>query len=197
MRVGLRRSWGRALVVIVLSFALGCLESWAQGFLPGALRPLSNSASGFTLVTALLVHWSRATTRRAALLGAASFVLLVLGYAAVSSLRGFPYSPLEWGVIGVVVGPFVGVAAAWLHGRGIRAALGGGLLAGIGVGDAVYGLTTVAGTTGAGYWMAIGCLAIALLAWLLLRRVRGIAAVVLLVVAVVVALLEAAAFRLL
>ncbi|QDZ15975.1 DUF6518 family protein [Humibacter ginsenosidimutans] len=175
----------RAIVVVVASFAIGCLESWAQGVLPDAVRPLSNSASGWTLVTALLVFWSRATPRIAAVLGALSFVLLVVGYSAMSTARGFAYSPVTWGLIGVVVGPFVGVAAAWLHSRGYRAALGGGLLAGIGIGEGVYGLTSIADTTGVAYWIAVIVLGIALLGSLVYRRVRGVGPVVLLIGATV------------
>jgi hypothetical protein len=164
----------RALIVVAASFAIGCLESWAQGFLPDALRPLSNSASGWTLVTALLVFWSRTTTRIAAVLGAISFVLLVAGYSIVSDARGFSYSPAKWSAIGLIVGPFVGVAASWLRTRDIRAALGGGLLAGIAFGDALYGLTAVTDTTGVTYWIVAGCLGLALIAVLLLRRLHGI-----------------------
>jgi len=184
-------------LIVVASFAIGCLESWAQAFLPDALRPLSNSASGWTLVTALLLCWSRARVRTAAMLGAASFVLLIVGYAVALNLRGFAYSPVRWGVIGIVVGPFVGVAATWLQKRGVRAALGGGLLAGIGLGDAIYGLTTVSATTGVAYWITIAVAALALLVYLLLRRVRGTVSTALLVgTTVVVALILWLAFRL-
>lgn len=187
----------RVLAVVVASFAVGCVESWAQGVLPGALQPLSNSASGWTLITVLLDFWSRAGARTAAVLGGVSFVLLVLGYALVSNARGFPFSPLEWGLIGVVVGPFVGVAASWLHRHGIRAALGGGLLAGIAIGEAIYGLTTVAATTGVTYWIGIGILGVALVIYLLVRRVRGVKSITLLAgVTVVTAALLAAALRL-
>jgi hypothetical protein len=186
----------RTLVVVTASLAIGCLESWAQGFLPDALRPLSNSVSGWTLVTALLVFWSRTTTRIAAVLGAISFVLLVVGYAIVSTARGLSYSPLEWGAIGVVAGPFVGVAASWLRTRGRRAALGGGLLAGIGLGEACYGLTTLSDTTGFAYWIVIGVLGLALVAFLLLRRVHGRGSIALLLgVTAVTAVLLAAALR--
>lgn len=185
----------RVLCVVAASFAIGCLESWAQGFLPAALKPLSNSASGWTLVTGLLVFWSRAKPRMAAALGAASFVLLIAGYTVVSTARGFPYSPLLWGLVGLVVGPFVGLAAAWLHGRGFLAALGGGFLVGIGLGDALYGLTAVARTTGVAYWIGIGVLSLVLAGALLVGKVRGSGALVLPAVAVLTALVFAAALR--
>lgn len=194
---------GRSALVVAASFVIGGLESWAQGALPDILKPLANSASGFTLVTALLVFWSAASPRLAAFLGAISFVLLNVGYAVVSTARGYYYyPPVMWGAVGIVVGPFVGVAASWLRhrgvlARGLRPALAGGLLAGIGLGDAIFGLARLADTTGAGYWIGVGCLALALLAYLLARRVRGVAVVVLLGLAVAVAAAMAAAFSLL
>jgi hypothetical protein len=165
--------WLRAVVVLVASVLLGGATSFAQGFLPDAAAPFANSASGWTVLTVLLVAWSRARTSTAAVLGAASFVLLVLGYAAASDLRGLYYDPVLFGAVGVVVGPFVGVATAWLRTTGVRAALGTALLAGVGLGESVYGLTTVAGTTGATYWVAIGVAGLALLAGVLARRLRG------------------------
>jgi len=49
------RPWRRGAVVLVASFLLGGLTSYAQGFLPDAAAPFANSASGWTLLTALLV----------------------------------------------------------------------------------------------------------------------------------------------
>jgi len=169
--------WSRAAVVLTASLLLGGLTSFAQGFLPDAAAPFTNSASGWTLLTALLVVWAagdpRARTRHAALLGVASFVLLVLGYTVAADLRGLHYDPTLFGVVGVIVGPFVGVAAAWLREPGVRAALGTALLAGIGLGESVYGLTTVVETTGASYWVAIGLVSLVLLTTTLARRARG------------------------
>ncbi|WP_258724657.1 DUF6518 family protein [Cellulomonas sp. NS3] len=165
--------WARLTVVPLASAALGALTVVAQGALPDAAAPFANSASGWTVLTALLVLWSRARTRAAAVLGAASFVLLVLGYSAGAHLRGLFYDPTFFGTVGLVVGPVVGVAAAWLREHGLRAALGTAALAGIGAGEAVYGLTVVVGTTGAAYWVVLGVGALALLAGMLARRVRG------------------------
>jgi hypothetical protein len=170
---GARPAWRRAVAVLGASLALGGLTSFAQGFLPDAAAPFANSASGWTVLTASLVWWARARTWPAAALGAASFVLLVLGYTAAADLRGLHYDPTLFGVVGVVVGPFVGVAATWLRLTGLRAALGTALLAGVGLGEGVYGLTTVVETTGATYWVAVGIAALALLATMLARRVRG------------------------
>ncbi|MFE7507013.1 DUF6518 family protein [Promicromonospora sp. NPDC057488] len=169
----------RAGVVVVLSFVLGGLTSYAQGFLPDAFASFANSASGWTVLTALLVYWSRLRTAPAAVLGAVSFVLLVLGYTVASQVRGYVYDPLLFSAVGVVAGPFVGVAASWLRATGVRAALGTALLAGIGVGEAAYGLTIIRETTSPVYWTLIGVAGLALLTGMLVRRVRGALPVVL------------------
>ncbi|MFC8800933.1 DUF6518 family protein [Streptomyces griseoincarnatus] len=160
-------------IVVVLSFLLGGLTSYAQGFLPDAFESFANSASGWTVLTALLVYWSRARTVPAAVLGAVSFVLLVLGYMVAAQVRGFVYDPLHFSVVGVVAGPFVGAAASWLRATGVRAALGTALLAGIGVGESVYGLTIIRETTSPVYWTVIGVAGLALVTVMLVRRVRG------------------------
>ena len=168
-----RAAWLWTGAVSVASFLLGMLTFSAQCFLPDAWRSFANSASGWTLLAALLVFFSAASTRLAALLGALSFVLLVLGYTAGAVLQGLSYSPVFFGLVGLVVGPFVGVAAAWLRHRGVHGALGTALLAGIFMGEALYGLTVVADTTRPEYWVAIGAVGIILLVVLVGTRVRG------------------------
>ncbi len=74
--------WTRVTVVIVVSFLSGMLTFFAQGLLPDAVSSFANSASGWTFVTVLVLAWVRVRTASAAVLGAASFVLLTLGYSA-------------------------------------------------------------------------------------------------------------------
>ncbi|MFC5996982.1 DUF6518 family protein [Pseudonocardia hispaniensis] len=181
----------RAAIVAVLSFVLGGLTAYAQGFLPDAAAPIANSASGWTVLTALLVYWSRSPVGTAAALGAVSFVLLVLGYTAASEFRGAYYNPLMFSVIGILAGPFVGAAASWLRANDLRAALGTAVLAGIGIGEAVYGLTTVRDTTDPTYWTIIGLVGAALLLGMLIRRIRGAQSVA---IAVTGTIIIAAAF---
>lgn len=159
-------------IAAVLSFVLGAVTAYAQGFLPDAAAPLANSASTWTLLTAVLVYASRVPVTSAAALGAVSFVLLVLGYTVASELRGYSYDPVRFGVIGMVVGPVVGVSAAWLHARDLPAALGTAVLAGIGLGEAVYGLTVVDESTSPVSWTIVGVVAAALLVGMLTRRIR-------------------------
>lgn len=169
----LTRPLVRALLVVLAGFLLGGLTSYAQGFLPEAFSSFANSSSGWTILTVALVFWSRLRTGPAAALGTATFVVLLLGYSVAAQLRGYYYDPTTWLVIGIVVGPFVGVAAAWLRGTGLGAALAAGVLAGVGLGEAVYGLTVVHETTSPVYWSVLGVAALALLVGMLVRRVRG------------------------
>ncbi len=158
-------------IAVAASVILGAATSFVQGFLPDTLRSFANSASGWTIVTGLIVWCIRSRTCLSALLGALSFVGLVMGYTWTSQLRGYYYNPLIFGVIGIVVGPFVGVAAAWLRRREWRAALGTSLLAGICVGECIYGLTIVSENTHPLYWILVGVLGLALLIFTIVRKV--------------------------
>ena len=166
------RVLGRGILVLAASLLLGGATSFAQTVLPTVLQPMANSSSGWTLLTALLVWAARERAVPSAVYGALSFVALVLGYQVVSELRGFPTSEELFLVVGVVAGPFVGVAACWLHRRGLAAALGAALLAGVGIGEGVYGLTRIAATTGWLWWATTILLGVALLALVLARRAR-------------------------
>lgn len=172
-----RRRFARTLSsiagVLVASLLLGGLTSFAQQFLPNWFSSFANSASGWTLLTVVLVFFARRSWWVSALLGAASFVLLTLGYAAVSTLRGFVYDPTLFSIVGLVAGPFIGVAACWIRGRAFRASAATALLAGIGTGEAVYGLTVVGDTTSPVYWIFIGVVALALVVFMIARRIRG------------------------
>ncbi len=160
-------------MVLVGSVVLGGATSFAQGLFPEGLRPFANSASGWTILTVVMVWVARRALRWSALLGAVSFVALVLGYTVVSNMRGFYFSPVFWSVVGVVVGPWVGVAAAALHQRGRWAAVGTGLLSGVLLGDSFYGISVVMATTGWVYWTVAGVLGAALLVSMAVRRLRA------------------------
>lgn len=151
------------LGVLVASALLGGATSFAQTLLPDALRPFANSASGWTFLTALAVAACRARAAPSAVLGAASFVALVMGYQVVSGLRGYPSDETLFLIIGLIVGPFVGIAASWLRRDGWRALLGCGALAGVAVGEGSYGLIMVAAYTGWFYWTLITIIGLGIL----------------------------------
>jgi hypothetical protein len=179
-RAGAGRVGLRAAAVVVVSLLVGMMTFFAQGFLPGAFTSFANSASGWTLVTVVLLAWARLPTVLAAVLGAASFALLTVGYAVSAQLQDLFYDPTSFVLVGLVVGPFIGVATSWLRSRSAwRAAAGTALLSGIGLGEAYFGLTVVADTTSPVYWTLIGLVSVGLLGAMLVRRIRGVVAVVL------------------
>lgn len=163
------------IVALVGSFLLGGATSFAQTYLPDDLRPFANSVSGWTILTVLLLWSLPVGPVTSAVLGAASFVLLTVGYAVVSSARGFYYDPTLWSMVGLVAGPFVG-GAVWLakQPRPLLAAAGAGFIGGILIGDAVHGYVTVRDTTGSFYWVALAAGTILWLAWFGIRRIRGV-----------------------
>ena len=142
-----------APAVVSASLLLGGLTSWAQGALPAELSSFANSASGWTVLTVLLVAAFRPSVAWGAFLGAASFVSLVLGYTIASELRGLSYDPMFWAVVGLLAGPLVGASATALVGRHAGAAAAGALVLGaVLVADGLHGLTVVGDTTSPVYW---------------------------------------------
>jgi Family of unknown function (DUF6518) len=95
-------------VTAVTALLLGGLTSLGQTVLPYAVRPLANSASGWTLLTILVLWWMPTRTWVGLVLGVVCFVLLNVGYAVVSGALGVHYNPLLWSAVGIVVGPLVG-----------------------------------------------------------------------------------------
>jgi hypothetical protein len=169
------RTWAWVAVVAGASLLLGVATFLAQGVLPDAFRSFANSASGWTVVTVLLLTRVRVRPAVAALLGATSFALLTVGYTAAARLQDLYYNPALFVVVGVVVGPFVGVASIWLRAlHSSRSAMATSLLAGIGTGEAIYGLTVVADTTSPVYWVLIATASFALLVTMLIRRIHEI-----------------------
>ena len=165
---------GKALLLAVLSLLLGAITSFAQTVLPDALRPLANSASGWTVPTAVLVWALRERIGVSAVFGALSFECLVVGYVVASQLRGFADSETVFLVIGLLGGPIVGAAASSLRRpSGWRPAAGAGVLAGVLVGEAVWGFTVVLATTGWVYWALVAVVGVALLVGTAIRRSFG------------------------
>lgn len=164
---------GRVAAVLVVSFLLGALTSYAQGFLPEALQSFANSPSGWTILTVLAVWLARPGLVLGAALGAASFVLLVVGYTVASELRGLTYDPLFWSLVGIFTGPLIGVCAAAVRGRRLPlAAVGSGVLAAVLLVDAIYGLTVVSDTTSPVYWTLAGVLGLILLGAVAVIRLK-------------------------
>ena len=153
------RSRGRASIAqlglaVVVGVGIGALTSVLQGRL-GPLDPLANSAGSWCVVAALLASRTRRPGLAVAI-GVLTLWSLLGGYLLATELRGLAMSQtflLFWAACGAVGGPVVGLAGSWLrHDRAWRPALAVAALAGLLLGEAVYGLTVVVETTGVTYW---------------------------------------------
>ena len=156
-----RTTVGRVLVACLLAvlggLVLGGLTSYGQAVLPEQLRSFANSAGGWTMLAFLLVWLGRSRPVVAAVLGVAAFEALVEGYGLVSGWRGFFYQRPFGGVfslVGLVAGPVLGVAASLTrHATGPWRALAVAPLSAVLLGEGLYGLVVVGGTTSPVYWV--------------------------------------------
>ena len=160
--------------VAVASLLLGGATSYGQLILPAWLAPLANAASPW-VVFALAAGWlAAAPLPRSAALGALALVLVNTGYGIVSTARGYSYDPLDWNLIGLLVGPVVGLAAWGIRSRiPALVALGSGAIAAVIVGESLHGLITLGYPEQRGYWIVVDVLTAAWLGWLATARVRS------------------------
>lgn len=173
--------------VAVVAVILGALTSVGQTVLPDQARSLANSSGSWVSVAfaaALLVagpprprRSSPAAVAEAALAGAIALWGLLAGYVVTAHLRDYPMSSfylMFWTVAGALVGPIVGIAAAWVRGAvAWRAGLGAGVVGGVVLGEAAYGLTVVAATTSPVYWVVQAAAGLGLLVVVARRRDRS------------------------
>jgi Family of unknown function (DUF6518) len=151
-----RHAW---LLVPPATLALGVVTSFGQTYRPDAIAPLFNSATSWSVI-AFVAAFAARRPSRAALLGAASFAMLLVGYYATSSLRGYPVglaTTTMWIAATVVVGPVLGVSAAWFRSaprgrRDVRGWLAVVPLGSIAMVEAIYGILVVSDTTPVAYW---------------------------------------------
>jgi hypothetical protein len=173
-----RRSGSTAILlvlVVAVGLCLGILTAFAQEWLPEELGSLANSSGPWALV-AFVLALRAADGRVAAVVGFLSLLTLLLGYVLGSSARGFPAGAalvLFWSVAALVAGPVLGIGAAWVKaGNGMAAAAGIGMMSGVLIGEGAYGLAYIADTTYPPYWSGEIAVGVALLALVVLARLR-------------------------
>ncbi len=192
-RRGLLRGAVRVLLALAVAAAAGALTPIGQQHLPEPLAPLANSSGSWTVIAFAAVYLSRSRPLVAAVLGAACFVLMNELYAVVSTLRGNPYTagfPDFWNLTGILVGPVVGLAAAWLRDdRPARLAMAIAAPSAVLLGEGAY-YVTVLGVFGAYGFVEIAA-GVFLLLVLVVRRIRTMR---MRLATVALALLGAAAF---
>lgn len=190
-----QRRHARGLVLLLevasLAAAGGALTAFAQGWLPDEVGSLANSAGTWALVAfALALLAPRAPL--AAGCAALALVALVLGYYVTNELRSFPASPrtvVFWLLAATFVGPVLGLAAYGVRRAApLYAAVAAGVVAGVLLGEGVYGLRVIADTTYPPFWWAeIGAAALLLVVVWVVRRLDVLRAAASVLVAVTVA----------
>jgi hypothetical protein len=138
-------SWRRSIAIAVGGgLAIGVLTSIGQTVLPDDLRSLANAAGPWSVAAfALAAASDGRDTRRSAILAAGALLAMLAGYSLATTLRGFPVGASMtafWVAAAVIVGPALGVGAAWSRSTDQRkAAAGVAVLASILVGEGPMG----------------------------------------------------------
>lgn len=163
-----------ATTALVASIA-GAATAWGQFWLPDALGSLANSSGSWSVV-AFVLALRAPRPGVAASSGTIALLALLAGYVLAAAHRGDPSSRsllVFWGIAAVVAGPAIGLAAhAIARGSTGAAVVGVGSIAGVLVGEGIYGLTVVADTTSPPYWWAQIAVGAGFLAAVSVRRLR-------------------------
>jgi hypothetical protein len=167
-------------LAIACGLAVGGAQSWSVSHLPFSLEALGNTAAPWFVVAFAVAMAAR---RIGGSMTVAMVCLLstVAGFYAVEAMIGWGVSShqvVQWSVCSVVAGPLVGLAAgSFRHAGRLPTALGAGLLGGLLVGEAVWGLTGLKLSSPADYWhvqIAVGvALTIGLTLWRSRDDLRG------------------------
>jgi hypothetical protein len=172
-RVLVVRAAGSLGLSAAVAVALGILTAYAQEWLPEDLGSLANSA-GPWVVVAFTLAWRGATRALAAATGAVALLALLGGYILGAETRGLSSSLTTstiWALAALAVGPPVGISAHWLRHRHPRyAPVGAGAVAGLLVGEGIYGLTVISDTTYPPYWVGHLLAGVAFLVVAIIRR---------------------------
>lgn len=163
-RTGLE-SVARFAIIALVGLILGGLTSLGQSLLPAEFSSLANSSTGWTIPTLLLVFFIARGYLESAAGGAGAFVALTIGYALISTWRGYYFDPSMWAIVGVVAGPIMGADTAALK-RGPReVAAGTAVIAGVFVGEGYYGLTVIGETTSPACWWVMIAFGVTIIVW--------------------------------
>lgn len=166
-----------ALVVASVSFVLGVLTAYAQGWLPEQVGSLANSSGSWALVAFLLAMLTL-TPVAGGVAGALSLAALLGGYVVGAGLRDYPSSTsliVFWGAAALVVGPLLGLGGYWVSKRRAPlAAIGVGAMSGVLVGEGAYGLAYIAETTYPPYWWGSIFVGLALLLVVAVQRLPSL-----------------------
>lgn len=159
-------------VAVAVGLAVGVVTAYGQGWLGDSTSSLANSAGSWSLAAFLVARFAR----RVPVAVVAATVTLAcseVGYAIATNVRGGSNATstvVFWLVAAMLAGPPLGVAGAWSTRRGIRQHVGVGVIAGVLIGEGIYGWTTIADTTDWRYWAVETLLGVVVLVAITARR---------------------------
>jgi hypothetical protein len=161
------------LVAVIVGLIVGALTSPLQGWLSDSTSSLANSAGTWSLI-AFLVARRSSNIVVGALAGAVTLAMCELGYALATEIRGGSSATstvLFWIAAALLAGPTLGVAATWSRqSRPLRRGAGFGVMSGVLLGEGIYGLVNISGTTDWRYWAAEIVVAAAMVGWVAFRN---------------------------
>jgi hypothetical protein len=165
----------------------GALTAYGQGWLADSVSSLVNSAGPWSLAAFLVARTVGADRLWLAMVTAVvTLACSEVGYAAATVLRGDANSTSTiafWLTAAVLAGPPLGLAASWSIRAGWRWAAGCGALAGVFVGEGIYGWSSLVDTTEWRYWAAetaigaVAAVSTATIAWIRRGLLDAVAAV--------------------
>ena len=161
----------RVLLIAVSGLATGILTQFGQSILPDGWSQAANAITPW-LIVAFLVGSRMPDRPWAAGAGAATLVLAMVGYYAMTELRygigGGTSSLIFWGLGAVVGGPVFGIAGlAWRAGPDRERVVAIGLVAAVAIVEGLYHAVVLAEPS-----VAAGFIVVGLLAPLILGRSR-------------------------
>lgn len=163
-RTATSRLLAPTVAVVVASLLAGVGISFGQSADAGDLDSLFNSAAPFVAAAGVAAFAARSRAWAIAF-GAAAPLLMVVGYYATSSLRGFGVSTSYvtlWSAAALVAGPLMGwavwrmrLARAHSQPGGILTPLAGAVWPGVAFGEAAHGIVRISDTTSTAYWIGL------------------------------------------
>jgi hypothetical protein len=163
--------------ILAISAITGALTPLGEALLPHAIRSMADSSGPWALITFASIYFARLGPKWSAVLGALSFLIMDVTFYLVFVALGWFYprhSILFWIGIAIVIGPLVGVCAAWLRSANLtQRAIGVAAPSSILMGEGVFMLVKLPGesTLYAATSLFVGiAMLIGLSAWLLRNR---------------------------
>lgn len=151
----LARPWTRAIATaIVVGLVVGAFTAYAQGWLTDEVSSLANSAGPWSLAGFAVARHVRRPAQAcvAAMLTLAS---CEVGYAIATEIRGGSNAQSTiafWLGAAVLAGVPLGLAGSLSTMGGVRRSVGFAVVAGVLIGEGLYGWTEIADTTDWRYW---------------------------------------------